>query len=421
MLLTLVKTITRYTRRFGTLCYRMRLHPVSILLRVRILKKKKKKKSEHSGKEPESQEGREQGRRCYILELPTELLSLIASHLPPLSEACLALTCKRFLAVSGAALLSESLHFNKDFAPLFHHYKNSHSFGTDRWKLLEMLENGKWSACSKCLKLHPRHAFSSKELKRPSNTRVCNLGDFAGVVDLCPCKKLTFRDKLDLVEHLRERELFTKLPTSVVGDRVHERYLWHSCTATYGTTEVKIDIFPEIDEEERLVVRTEYHMYVEPSRLGKHQHITPRFGCAHRSMDLWLSSVCQTLYCNRYDSFCSACRRISVCGTCETTLKCPRKRPNHCHGTNKVEYFFWTQRCLGKSTTIPDKEWARQRIHPVESHVTWTSCRELCPWTIRVHPPPNEAPSLGDDILDSALENNSGGFANQVYSSLQLS
>ncbi|KAL1964196.1 hypothetical protein VTN77DRAFT_7154 [Rasamsonia byssochlamydoides] len=393
----------------------MRLHPLSLLGRMKILKIPAR-----GGKDSESQEQREQGRRCYILELPTELLCMIASHLPPLSEACLALTCKRFLAVSGAALLSESLHFNKDFAPLFYHYRNSQSFGTDRWKLLRMLENGKWRSCSKCLKLHPRSAFSSKELKRPPNTRTCNLGDFAGVVDLCPCKKLTFRDKLDLVDHLREREHLMELPTGVIGNRSRERYLWHSCTAIYGTTEIKIDIFPEIDEAGRLMVRTEYHMYVEPSRLGEHQHITPRFGCAHRSMDLWLSSVCQTLYCHRYDSFCAACKRISVCSTCETTLKCPRKRPYHCDETNKVAYFFWTQRYLGKSTTSPDKEWARQRIHPVESHVTWNNCRELCPWTIRVHPPPDQAPSLGAEILDPALESNSGGFANQVYSSLHL-
>jgi hypothetical protein len=387
----------------------MGLHPLILLARMRILKKPVS----------ESQEG-EQGRRCFILELPTELLSLIASHLTPVSEACLALTCKRFLSVSGAALVSEPLRFNKDFAPLFRHYKSSQSFGAERWKLLELLENGKWHACSKCLRLHPRTAFSSKELKRPADTRMCNLGNFAGVVDLCPCKKLSFRDKLDLVEHLRERETFAKMPTSVFGNRPRERYLWHSCTTTYGKTEVRIDIFPEIDEGGRLVVRTEYHMFVESSQLGEHQYITPRFGCAHRSMDLWLSSVCQTLYCHRYDTFCSACKRISVCGSCDTTLKCPRKRPHYCEESNKAAYFFWTERSLGKSITSPDKEWAAQRIHPVDSLVTFNNCRELCPWTVRVHPPPNQAPTLGDEILDTALDNNGGSFSNQVYTSLHL-
>jgi hypothetical protein len=395
----------------------MRLLPPSFLGRLRVLKR-----SEQSDKEPgRHNEPQSRHGRCYILELPTELVSLIAAHLDDSSAACLALTCKRLMGICGPALISDTLRFNKDFAPLFHHYKSSQSFSTERWKFLERLEDGRWLACSRCLKLHPRRAFPPKELKRYPNLRVCNLGDLGGVVDLCPCKKLTFHDKVELVNQLKERDILTKMPSSIFGSRAYdERFLWHSCTATYGTTEIKIDIYPELNEEGMLVIRTEYKMYVEPNRLGKHQHITPRFGCAHRSMDLWLSSVCQTLYCHRYDSFCSACKRISICSTCDTTLKCPRKRPYQCPETNRVAYFFWTQRCLGHSSTTPDTEWAAQRIHPVEPLVTWDNCRELCPWTIRMHPPPNQAPSLGDEILDEVLQDNSDEFANQVYSSLHF-
>ncbi|KAH8689619.1 hypothetical protein BGW36DRAFT_365389 [Talaromyces proteolyticus] len=359
--------------------------------------------------------------RCFIMELPTELLAMVSDHLDPLSGACLAMACKRLLLISGASLVSDCLQFKKDFAPLFHHYRSNQSFQTDRWQLLERLEDERWLACSKCLKLHPHVAFTSKELRRESYLRACNLGELAGVVDLCPCRKLTFQDKVNLVQHLKDREAFTKMPSSILGSHSYDdRYLWHSCKAIYGNTEVSIEIYPEIDDDERLMIRTEYRLYVEPNRLGKHQYITPRFGCAHRSMDLWLSSVCQTLYCHRYNSFCSACKRINVCSTCDTTLKCPKKRPFHCQETNKMAYFFWTQRCLGRSTDIPDKEWAVQRIHPVESHVTWNNCRELCPWTIRMHPPPNHAPSLGNDILDPALEESSEDFASQVYTSLHL-
>ncbi|KAL2217141.1 hypothetical protein M432DRAFT_472777 [Thermoascus aurantiacus ATCC 26904] len=359
----------------------------------------------------------EQSSRCFILYLPTELLLEIGSYLPILSKACLALTCRRFLAVYGAVLRSESLRLGKDFAPLFHHYRNAYSFVTVRWQFLNLLEDTKWRLCSKCLKLHPWNAFSFKELRRKADVRTCILGDFAGVVDLCPCKKLTFRDKLDLIDHLNERESFTKALGAQFGSQPGGRYCWHSCTEQYGATEVKIDIFPELDEAGSLHIRTEYHLSTEPNLLGKEQHITPRFGCAHRSMDLWLSSVCQTLHCRLYDSFCKSCKRISECSSCETTLMCPRKRPYHSPETNKATYFFWTERCLGKATALPDKTWAVQRIHPAESFVTLDNCRELCPWTIHEHPPLSRPPSLGLDIIDTALDD---GVMGQLYSSIHM-
>ncbi|OKL56816.1 hypothetical protein UA08_07959 [Talaromyces atroroseus] len=349
----------------------------------------------------------DQEAKCFIIDLPTELLALISAQLDPLSEACLALTCRRLLLISGASLASECLGFKKDFAPLFHHYRSSQSFATERWKLVERLEDGKWLACSQCLKLHPRTAFPPKELRRSPTTRMCNLGESAGLVDLCPCVKLTFQDKANLVKHLRQRELLTRLPSSIFGSRGYdERYLWHSCTASYGSTDLKIGIYPELRDDGKLYIRTEYRMEMEPNMLGKEKHISPRFGCAHRSMDLWLYSVSQTLYCHRYDTFCSACKQISGCSRCDTTLKTPQRRPHHCPETNKVSYFFWTQRCLGSSTDIPDKEFAAQRIHPVDPYVTWKNCRELCPWTARLHPPPNQAPALGNEILEPALVDN---------------
>lgn len=355
--------------------------------------------------------------KCFITDLPTELIALISANLDPLSEACLAMTCKRLLAISGRALVDECLRFQKDFAPLFHHYRNSQSFASERWKLIERLEDRKWLACSKCLKLHPRTMFPAKEIRSSPMNRVCNLGESAGVVDLCPCVKMTFRDKANLIRNLKDRDILARMPSAIIGSRGYdERYLWHSCTATYGATEFNIQIYPELNDANQLIIRTEYRMSTTPHTLGKQQHVTPRFGCAHRSMDLWLSSICQAFHCHRHDTSCSACKRISTCDSCGTTLKCPQRRAHLSPETGKATYLFWTVRSLGNSTEMPDSEFAAQRIHPIGPHITVHNC----PWTMWMHPPPVHAPSLDNDILQLALQVNSVQFANQIYTSLQL-
>lgn len=365
---------------------------------------------------PGHQQGNKNG-RCHLLELPTELLLEITSHLTALPEACLALTCKPLFVISGAILDSRCLRFTRDFAPLFHHYRNGHNFVTPRWKLINLLESSKWRACSKCLKLHPRNAFSSQELRRKAENRTCNLGGYAGIVDLCPCKKLTFRDKTELVDLLKIRRKSVTALDMQFGDGVNERFCWHSCVENYGSTELKTELFPELDEEDNLVIRTYYRLSTGVGQLGKEEYMTPRFGCAHRSVDLWLSGVCQINICWLPDSFCSSCQQISACTACNTTLKCSRKQPCLSADSDKATYYFTTQRCLGGSSSNPDEAWAAQRIHPAEPLISVDTCNELCPWMIREHPPTGPPPSLGMDILNPAIDDRS---LVQLYSSIHM-
>jgi hypothetical protein len=343
--------------------------------------------------------------RCYLMEMPTELLLEIISYLTVIPEASLALTNKRMFAISGEILFSRSLRFTRDFAPLFHHYRNGHNFVTTRWSFLNLLENSRWKLCGKCLKLHPRAAFTARELRRKPENRTCNIGELAGIVDLCPCKKLTFRDKLDLADHVRVRQITLQALKSEFGNAIDDRYCWHTCTEQYGPTELKTSLFPELNHNNQLVIRTEYQLTTESGQVGKEEFMTPRFGCAHRSVDLWLSSVHQTTVCQLFDSTCSSCKRISVCSACDTTLKSPRISPFHSGKMGNVTYSFETQRSLGGTEPVPDSSWAAQRIHPAEPSIGLENCNELCPWTVREHPALSFAPSIEQEILDPAIGN----------------
>lgn len=364
-------------------------------------------------------QAKDQPARCYLLELPTELLLEIVSHLTIIPEAVLALTCKRMYAISGAILGAKSLRFPREFAPLFHHYRNTHNFVTPRWQLLTLLENPRWRLCSKCLKLHPRSVFSARDLRRKPESRTCNVGELAGIVDICPCKKLTFRDKLDLVDHLRVRKITLRALKSEFGSMIHEddRYLWHSCHEKYGPSEMKISVFPELTDDEQLIIRTEYELTTESGQVGKEEFMTPRFGCAHRSVDLWVSSVHQTTICQLFEKFCSSCQRITVCAACNTTLKCPRKHPYQSEGDKRMTYSFWTERSLGGTTAVPDSAWGNQRIHPAEPTVGVENCNELCPWTVREHTALTYAPTLGEEIIQPGMNNQS---LSSLYSSIRM-
>ncbi|PYI08858.1 hypothetical protein BO78DRAFT_405547 [Aspergillus sclerotiicarbonarius CBS 121057] len=276
-------------------------------------------------------------KRCFILELPAELLFQIIGYLSMLPEACLALTCKRLFSICAIILDSTPLH-------------------------------KRWQACSVCLKLHPRASFASKELRRKAEERSCDLGNLGGLIDLCPCKKLTFRDTTDLINLLKEH------------------FSWHSCTHSYGTTQLKIELFPELDEADQLKIRTSYQLCVEPGQLGKDGHLTWRLGCAHLSIDLWLAVVCQSSALSFYDSSCRSCTQMHTCSICNTKLAFPRRRPVRVKTEPwKDLYSFWTERCLGGASPVPDHAWIVQRIHPAQFRKDERDGGELSPWTVPKH------------------------------------
>lgn len=206
--------------------------------------------------------------------LPVELILEIAALLPPYSQLLLALTCKSFLRVidsSGALRRSIQFQRPKDFYSLSpYRYilptRALNVFYSEWWKLLRHLEDSRWRCCSDCLKLHPTSEFTAEELARSAEQRTCILGPFLGVVQLCPCINLTFRDKRKLVARMMEGKSFR-----------------HECSYNYDPGRTLFTrIRPLLQADGDLIVQTEYTI----TNIDRPTDLVPleRLCCPHRSI-----------------------------------------------------------------------------------------------------------------------------------------
>ena len=253
-----------------------------------------------------------------IFRLPTEVILEIASNTTPCSRACLALSSKRIFCVisdgfndvfDGLQLPAEIPRDNPPFSvandwPLMYQPK--------RWNFLCLLQKDllqkdllqkdfrQWLACSDCLVLHPAQWFGQTEvavwpLKRscpqcrpPKLEHLSRNKVPRGIVDLCPCIKLTQGKKSTLVDYLerheehREQEhpclrgIGTCLPPAS-GPWSHE------CRAVYSTGMVYTKIHPYLLEAGGLVVIIEYtcNRNLQTWRPGL------RLTCPHCYLDNW--------------------------------------------------------------------------------------------------------------------------------------
>ncbi|KAE8307338.1 hypothetical protein BDV41DRAFT_555238 [Aspergillus transmontanensis] len=89
---------------------------------------------------------------------------------------------------------------------------------------------------------------------------------------------------------------------------------------------MQVALFPELDDDDMLVMRMEYQLSLETGHLAEGRFTMPRMGCPYRSVDIWLANVCQASLCP-WNEGCSSCKHILRCDTCNSILICPRKGP----------------------------------------------------------------------------------------------
>jgi hypothetical protein len=210
-------------------------------------------------------------------DLPVELVLQIISYIESdLDRLCLALTCRSLLELTNCWPLPPRWRESTIALPksIYNRYYPNDKILTDRWELLRRLENAHWRRCMGCYKLHPVDEFRKLDSWTSANARTCIFGKLVGIVRLCPCTEMTFRDKLRITKELIRRKQQEQKPgQSETSDEAHRGLLpgfdpatdQHECThecndGCYPDRRIKAQRKLKfiLDDDHNLIVEAEY-------------------------------------------------------------------------------------------------------------------------------------------------------------------
>lgn len=269
-----------------------------------------------------------------ILQLPDELLLHIRSFLPLTSQACLALTCKTFFSFTGEVLGSREFALPPiEFDNIIGTWGLGHSL---RWELLCLLQDARWLICSQCNKLRPIDKFPGR-LFLKSRLRNCVYGPHEGIVEICPCIRMSFGDKLKLMDQLEtERE----------NPHSNGSPFRHECLTVREGGRVLTQAQPVLQEDGSLVFQMRYSLTTKKQRVGYYLvKDLPICRCPHDQITYtFMRAPWESAWVPR------------SCYHCETSFGNFTSVKN----ANEIQYTAQTTRNLGKSRELADKTWFDQ-------------------------------------------------------------
>ena len=306
-------------------------------------------------------------RAVYLIKLPAHILLQIWEHLPASAKGCLALTSKKlsFLlpnARSGLQLPSESFIAGNTM-------KYPSQYQNQRYIFLRLLEvdlHPHQFLCWDCFTLHPRTAFSEYSCRnevRSSRRRgriwtrkvmfmSCSRDNrmkhprypvtLAGVVDLCPCIKLTPTEKRRIEAMLYKTNQRENTPLAP----------WHTCFHQYHQVRLEIKIWLYFKNSTGpLMARIEYR---RTAPQGRHL-LGPRRFCPHQSLDGTFCILSKCHDSHEEDSNCANYRRLKRCSLCKTELIEARLVENS--PSIMVAHIACFERCLS------DENWIHNAVY----------------------------------------------------------
>jgi hypothetical protein len=312
------------------------------------------------------------GRISILGIVPNELLLLIINNLEMVDQTCLALSCWTLYHKIGPLVLDHpdlSLSLTADICPCT----------SPRSELLRRLEKDhykRWIHCTTCYTLHPPSEFIGVYNFLgywPCSffSRHCQS---SGVVDLCPCIQLTFRQKVRLIRYLKALSQNTdhenasqnpimhgrlrafKVDMGNKGGPKGTRYLSHECSISnnpLGIIKIKMNAY--LSNEDHFVVETKYEVSgsspVSQTKIRKSEYCLHINAYGHDTSCLgWILWDRQYSYSSSRPTcfFCTLPYRRRPLGPFQETGQCIRD--------------------LGSSTWPPDHTWDVQCISP------WRTC-----------------------------------------------
>lgn len=292
-----------------------------------------------------------------MFKLPVEIVLAISKHLPLISKACLALTCKGLYRMFADVLASSNLQFPLE-GTVNRLLKNV-CLAVGPWRLIRLLEDSRgWLACSLCLKLHPFSYFTPRQIlfKKP-DSRVCRSGYCTGFVNICPCKNFTVRNKCEIVDELRQMH---KVP---LWER-YDRGVWHRCLSRWGDVLMRSEITPYLSPHDDLIFRVENVSTWEDQSSAVNERL--QWMCPHGLEQHFRYTPCTWDRNSQGNPPLSVTglplRRYSAESTCE---ECGTKVRSVISEERNDEY---TRRCvgirnLGNARGIPDQKWHYQAAY----------------------------------------------------------
>ncbi len=313
-----------------------------------------------------------------ILQLPGELILIIASELPICSQAALSLTCRALWLVLPIQFRKLRMPAEQPLNLRDPTMSKPQFYQPDRWDFLRLLERDMlkhWYLCSECIMLHPlqpsvgyknssQHQPESviEETRAPfDEPRSHKTGSHiaAGIIDLCPCMKLTASKRRKIIANLeeaaREEKLWGCPPWESINlSRPAYRPPWvHECRHIYDDVNVwtKIGVFLYRDGGDLGIIQKYNFSYQtgSPNR-------SPRLSCPHQNLDEAIRELlrCRDVHPERF--VCVKCKDVQCCPDCGTKI-CELTRNS---GSNEV----WTTCSFEVERRLDDKTWCYQTVFP---------------------------------------------------------
>lgn len=216
--------------------------------------------------------------------LPTEIWFIILDCLPAVDQVCCALTCKSLYAFFLASLKTKPLEqrLPKLLIPKQDRTilcRNLDLEKRDRTQLLRRLETPRWKCCIECLNIHPHSAWEQPTCESYECQILVGVPcmPYAGLVDICPCQSITFRDRGRIVQDIRSTyNLHTGSPQypqfggfyTPITSGIGYHKLYHQCEVISHRAKVEIETILEATPDLGVSNIYKFH-FNEPMDNGK--------------------------------------------------------------------------------------------------------------------------------------------------------